>query len=405
MYGYVARQPIFNQQQLLIGYELLFRDGERNAFPDIDPDEATSRLLSEQHLLFGVERITANKLAFINFAEDSLLYHFPTSLDPSTTVIEIQESVLFSSELLTACRELYGMGYQLALDGYTFNPQWQPLLPFISYLKFDIRHHDLLRLPQQLRQLKEFKGKLLANKVESMTDFEQLQTMGFDCFQGYFFARPEMLRHKQLGHHQVHLLSLIAEAAEPELDFDKLVTVIERDLALSYKLLRFINSAYYARPRPIQSLKHAMVFMGEVELKKYIALVALSNLSETDQPELLNMSIIRARFCDQLIMAAGQKELQSSAFLTGMLSLIDALLEQPLEQVLQQLPLEPAIKDALLQQQGVLGQALQMVLYFEQADWDSYQQLADSLLPEKTDVRELYLGAVNWAEQLQQLNA
>ena len=404
MYGYVARQPIFNQQQLLIGYELLFRDGERNAFPDIDPDEATSRLLSEQHLLFGVERITANKLAFINFAEDSLLYHFPTSLDPGNTVIEILESVHFSSELLTACRELHELGYQLALDDYTFSPEWQRLLPLISYLKVDIRQHDLGNLPEKISQLKGFSGKLLAEKVETMTEFHQLQAMGFDYFQGYFFARPEMLKHKQLGHHQMHLLALIAEAAEPELDFDKLVLVIERDLGLSYKLLRFINSAYYARPRPIQSLKHAMVFMGETELKKFIALVALSNLSVTDQPELLKMSIVRARFCDQLTKASGQQELQSSAFLTGMLSLIDALLEQPLEQVLQQLPLEPAIKDALLQQQGILGQSLQMVLHYEQADWQHYQQQATALLDDKTDVRELYLDAVDWAEQLQQLS-
>lgn len=404
MHGFVTRQPIFNLQRQVIGYELLFRDQDCNERPDMDPDEATSRLLSEQHLLFGIERITGNKLAFINFAEDSLLYHFPTSLDPATTVIEIHESVCFSSELITACRELHRMGYQLALAGYTFTSKWQPLLPLIHYLKFDSAQDDLPLLLQQLRQHSGFTGKLLVNKVESMAAYQQLQSMGFDYFQGYFFARPEMLKHKQLGHHQMHLLSLIAEAAEPELDFDKLVQVIERDLGLSYKLLRFINSAFYARSRPIQSLKHAMVFMGEVELKKFIALVALSNLSVTDQPELLKVSIIRARFCEQLTKVSGHAELQSSAFLTGMLSLIDALLEQPLEQVLQQLPIAPDIKAALIEQQGHLGHSLNMVLYYEKADWKGYQQQANHLLDEHTDVRELYLDAIDWAEQLQQLH-
>lgn len=401
MYGFVARQPIFDKEQQLLGYELLFRDGEQNRFPDIDPDEATSRLLSEHHLLFGLERITGDKLAFINFAEDSLLYQFPTVLDPEKTVIEILESVHFSSELLTACRELHEQGYQLALDDFTFHSQWQRLMPYISYLKVDIRQTPLDGLAAKLAELKGFHGKLLAEKVETMAEFKQLQQLGFDYFQGYFFARPEMLKHKRLGHHQVHLLSLIAEAAEPELDFEKLVQVLERDLGLSYKLLRFINSAYYARPNPIQSLKHAMVFMGEVELKKFIALVALSNLSENQQPELLKLSIIRARFCDLVTKAAGQTELQSSAFLTGMLSLIDALLEQPLEQVLAQLPLVANIKQALLQQQGPLSQPLQLILDYEQANWQRCEQTSSQLLPAKTDMRSLYLDAIDWAEQLQ----
>ncbi|SEA05704.1 EAL and HDOD domain-containing protein [Alkalimonas amylolytica] len=401
MYGFVARQPIFDKELQLLGYELLFRDDDHNRFPNIDPDEATSRLLSEQHLLYGLERITGNKLAFINFAEDSLLYQFPTALDPSKTVIEILESVHFSSELLTACRELHKQGYQLALDDFTFHSQWQRLMPYISYLKVDIRQNPMDGLAAKLAELKDFQGKFLAEKVETMAEFEQLQQLGFDYFQGYFFARPEMLKHKRLGHHQMHLLSLIAEAAEPELDFDKLVQIMERDLGLSYKLLRFINSAYYARSKPIQSLKHAMVFMGEVELKKFIALVALSNLAEHKQPELLKLSIIRARFCDLVAKAAGHTELQSSAFLTGMLSLIDALLEQPLDHVLSQLPLEECIKQALLQQQGPLGQPLKLILDYEQANWQRYEDVADQLLPAKTDIRALYLDALDWAEQLQ----
>ncbi|MCC5825160.1 HDOD domain-containing protein [Alkalimonas sp.] len=401
MYGFVARQPIFDKEQQLLGYELLFRDSAQNRFPDIDPDEATSRLLSEQHLLFGLERITGDKLAFINFAEDSLLYQFPTALDPSKTVIEILESVHFSSELLTACRELHEQGYQLALDDFTFHSQWQRLMPYISYLKIDIQQNPLSGLAEKLAELKDFHGKLLAEKVETMAEFQQLQQLGFDYFQGYFFARPEMLKHKRLGHHQIHLLSLIAEAAEPELDFDKLVQVMERDLGLSYKLLRFINSAYYARPNPIQSLKHAMVFMGEVELKKFIALVALSNLAENKQPELLKLSIIRARFCDLVTKAAGQTELQSSAFLTGMLSLIDALLEQPLDQVLSQLPLESSIKVALLQQQGPLSKPLKLILDYEQANWQLCEQASSKLIPGQTDIRSLYLDAIDWAEQLQ----
>lgn len=400
MYCYMARQPILDAQKNLYGYELLFRDGESNAFPNINDDEATSKLITEHHLLMGVEKITGGQLAFINFSADTLIHHFPTSINPKSMVIEILETVPISSELMTACKQLHGMGYQLALDDHDFDPKWDIFLPYISIIKVDVQQFNLLQISKYVSRVRHYNVTLLAEKVETAEEFNKLRQLGFQLFQGYFFARPEMLKHKNISSSKLNLMLLIAEASKVELNFDDLSHIVERDLGLSYKLLRFVNSASFAREKPIGSLKHAMVYMGEAELKKFIALLALANLAENNGSELLNISVVRARFCDQLA-ALNQDELNPpSAFLTGLFSLVDALLEQPLAGLLQDLPILPEIKSALLEHSGKLGQYLELAKAFERTDWDSQQQLTRQVLNKAIDLSPLYLEAVDWAHGL-----
>lgn len=400
MYCYMARQPILDAQKNLYGYELLFRDGESNAFPNINADEATSKLITEHHLLLGVEKITGGQLAFINFSADTLIHHFPTSINPKSMVIEILETVPISNELMTACKQLHSMGYKLALDDHDFDPKWDVFLPYISFIKVDIQQFNLLQISKYVSRIKHYNVTLLAEKVETAEEFTKLHQLGFQLFQGYFFARPEMLKHKNIASSKMNLILLIAEASKEELNFDQLTHIVERDLSLSYKLLRFVNSASFAREKPIGSLKHAMVYMGEAELKKFIALLALANLTENSGSELLNMSVVRARFCDQLAMLNQDAMNPPSAFLTGLFSLVDALLEQPLAALLQDLPILPEIKSALLEHSGKLGQYLELAKAFEQADWDSQQQLTRQTLQRTVDLNQVYLEAVGWAHGL-----
>ncbi len=402
MYCYMARQPILDASKTLVGYELLFRDGVENSFPNINADEATSKLITEHHLLMGVEKITGGQQAFINFSADTLIHHFPTSIDAKSMVIEILETVPISSELLTACRELHRMGYRLALDDHDFDAKWDIFLPYVSIIKVDVRQFNLLQISKYISRIRHHPVTLLAEKVETAGEFEKLRQLGFQLFQGYFFARPEMLKHKKIASSKLNLLLLIAEASNLELNFEKLSAIVERDLGLSYKLLRFVNSASFARDKPIGSLKHAMIYMGEAELKKFIALLALANLSEDNGSELLKMSIVRARFCDQLAELNQDSINPPSAFLTGLFSLVDALLEQPLAPLLDDLPILPEIKQALLQHQGQLGQYLELAKAFEQADWQLQQQLSQQVLRQPQDLSPIYLQAVTWAEGLLQ---
>ncbi len=212
MYCYVARQPIFDRQKAVTGYELLFRDGVDNCFPNVNADEATSKLITQHHLLLGVEKITSGKQAFINFSADTLIHHFPTSIDPKSMVIEILETVPISDELLTACKELHKMGYRLALDDHDFDAKWDVFLPYVSIIKVDVRMFNMLQISKYLRRIAKYPVTLLAEKVETADEYEQLKQLGFDLYQGYFFARPEMLKHKQLGSNKLNLLALISES-------------------------------------------------------------------------------------------------------------------------------------------------------------------------------------------------
>lgn len=400
MYCYLARQPIFDTEKNLYGYELLFRDGVQNSFPDVNADEATSKLITEHHLLMGVEKITGGHLAFINFSADTLIHHFPTSINPASMVIEVLETVPISSELLTACKELHRMGYKLALDDHDFEPRWDIFLPYISYIKVDVRQFNILQISKYISRVKHHNVTLLAEKVETQQEFEKLRQLGFQLFQGYFFARPEMLKHKKIASSKLNLLLLIAESSKVRLDFEKLSQIVERDLGLSYKLLRFVNSASFAREQAIGSLKHAMVYMGEAELKKFIALLALANLKEDGPTELLNMSVVRARFCDQLSIKRGDPENPPAAFLTGLFSLVDALLEQPLQDLLNDLPILPEIKAALTAEAGDLGLYLQLAKAFEAGLWQQQQQIGSQLFSHAVDLNNMYLEAVSWTAGL-----
>ena len=294
------------------------------------------------------------------------------------------------------------MGYQLALDDHDFDPKWDIFLPYVSIIKVDVRQFNILQISKYIHRVKHHNITLLAEKVETQDEFEKLRTLGFALFQGYFFARPEMLKHKKLASSKLNLMLLIAESSQRELNFEKLSGICERDVGLSYKLLRFVNSASHGRGQSIGSLKHAMIYLGEAELKKFVALLALANLSESGPNELLNMSMTRARFCDRLAAANGDPDNPPAAFLTGLFSLVDAMLEQPLPELLEELPLLDDIKAALLHQHGQLGMYLQFARAFEAGDWQQQELLSQQLQHQVGNLSELYLDSVFWAFTLMQ---
>ncbi|WP_143871417.1 EAL and HDOD domain-containing protein [Catenovulum sediminis] len=317
MYAYVARQAILDVEQEICGYELLFRDSFENTFPDICPDKATSQILSGNHLTGGLEKITDGKCVFINFYEDTLIHRFPTSLDPKNVVIEILESVSVSEELLDSCRALKKMGYSLALDDHDFDPKWDIFLPYIDMIKVDVRQFNIIQISKYIRRIAGSGVKLLAEKVETKEEFEKLKTLGFDLYQGYFFARPEVLKSKQMQPSKLNLMRLVGQTASANMDMQKVAEIIEQDVALSYKLLRFINSPAIGTGQKITSLKHAAIYMGEVELKKFISLMALANACNEKPDEIMTLSLIRARFCSHLAINKGIVKIRQWHFWLG----------------------------------------------------------------------------------------
>jgi EAL and modified HD-GYP domain-containing signal transduction protein len=404
MYFYAARQPILDKNKQLFGYELLFRDSIENIFPDVDSDEATSKLIEASQFNMDLVDFTANKPAFINFTLETLERGLPKIVPKEELVVEILETIKPGKRLLAHCKELHELGYTLALDDYEHQSVWQHFYPYIDIIKIDV-------LATTVEQIKEIKLaispfphiKLLAEKVETPEQYQQMQDLGFDLFQGYFFAKPEMVKAKELSPSQMAMAELLYESSKPDLDLKAITAIFERDVSLSYKLLRYANSAMFARRAEISSIKQALVSLGSVELKRFNSLMFTANVNPNKPSELITLSMIRAKFCELCAENLPGKHDPSLFFLTGLLSMIDAILDEELTIVLDKLPLASSIKEALLTHKGPMAALIKLVELIEKAQWDKVQLVMDKLHLKKDDVLKHYNEAVNWGDELTKL--
>lgn len=402
MFAYVARQAILDRDKNVLGYELLFRDGKQNCFPNVAPDEATSKILASNHLTLGLDEITGGKLSFINFYEDTLLYRFPTSLDPMAVVIEIVETAPISKELLAACKHIKQLGYRLALDDHDFDPKWDVFLPYIDIIKVDIRESDYETIAKHVPKFLDAKVKLIAEKVETYEEFELYRDLGCHYFQGYFYAKPEVVKQKNIPNNKLSLLELIGESSKSEMNFDRINDIIERDVALSYMLLRFINNPTINKRNKISSLRHALNYMGEVELKKFVALLALANLGDAKPMELLQVSLVRAKFCELLAAHRHDSENPPKGFLVGLFSLIDAMLDRQMANLMANLPLSEDLKAALCGEKNNLLFYLELAKTFETGNWARTRKISQTLKVEQKVLHGIYNQAVVWSNAMRQ---
>ncbi|UAA38531.1 HDOD domain-containing protein [Paraneptunicella aestuarii] len=400
MFAYVARQAILDRDLEIQGYELLFRDGKQNCFPEIEPDEATSKLLTSAHLTLGLEEITEGKTAFVNFYEDTLLHGFPTSLDPKLVVIELIETAPITEGLVAACKHISGLGYKIALDDHNFDPKWEVLLPYTSILKVDIREMPIELTRKHIPKYIENGVKLVAEKVETYDEFHAYRELGFDLFQGYFFAKPEVIRKKELPASKMSLMQLMVESAAKEMDYDKINKIIEHDVSLSYMLLRFINNPLFNKRQKISSLRHALNYMGDGEVKKFIALLALANLGQEKPGELLAMSLIRAKFCELVAKECGESDNPPKGFLVGLFSLLDALLDKRMPDLMQKLPILDELKGALCGQKNALFLYLELVKCFEVANWNKVRAISNRIGVEQRKLHGAYNQSIVWSHAM-----
>ena len=403
MYFYAARQPIFNQNKQLMGYELLFRDGVDNVFPNTDGDEATSKLIEGSQFNFGLEDLTDNKPAYINFTLDTILKGYPSMLPSEQVVIEILETVQPGKRLLAAVQELKNKGYTLALDDYKHQKVWRHFYPYIDQIKVDLLITSDAEIAELIDATKGFENiKLLAEKVETNEQFEKAVSLGFSYFQGYFFAKPEMVKSKSLPPSEMALAELLYETSVVDVDIKKITSVFERDVNLSYKLLRYSNSAAFKRRAEINTIKQAVVVLGNQELKKFLSLLFAAQVSSEKPIELIKLSLTRARFCELLAQKHNGIRDTGMAFLVGMMSLMDAILDESMEGVMKKLPLSNLIKEALVQKQGILAQYLGLIKAYEQADWELTGEYCERIKFSNESLPKIYNQALAWGnEQLQ----
>ena len=405
MYFYAARQPILDRNKQLFAYELLFRDSIDNVFPEVDADEATSKMVDASSFSMGISEFTGSKPAFINFTLETLSKGYPTLLANEEVVIEILETVKPGKRLLALCKDLHDKGYTLALDDYVHQNVWAHFYPYIKIIKIDVLETSLEQIKEIIQAINKFPHiKLLAEKVETHQAYQQAVDLGFDYFQGYFFSKPEMVKKKSLSPSQVALAELLYETSKPDLDLAAITAVFERDVSLSYKLLRYANSPYFRRRNEIATIKQALVTLGLVELKKLIGLIFAANINPDKPSELINMSMARAKFCELVAPELTAKVDISFAFLTGLLSLIDAILDEQLETILDRLPLAEEIKKTLIEHKGPMGALIRQLEFIEQADWQKASLVMEKLGLDKEKTVKAYNQALAFAdEQAQQM--
>jgi EAL and modified HD-GYP domain-containing signal transduction protein len=396
---FAARQPILDKKKALFGYELLFRLSLENVFPDVDQEKATSKMVESLQFDLGLDKIADGKLAFINFTEHSLLSGYPELLPNEKVVIEILETVQPTNSMFGVLKKLRQKGYLLALDDFVHSSAWEPFYKLVDIVKIDFQEISQEDLTATLSALRKYPNiKLLAEKVETNREFRQAMDLGFSYFQGYFFSRPEVIKSVNLSAGQTSLAGLMNELSAIEPNFNKITQLFELDVTLSFKLLRYTQTAMFKRENKIKTIKQAVLVLGKVELERFVGLIFAAQFSENKPQELLRLSIQRAKFCELLAPLCNHNGDASSAFLTGMMSLIDALLDADLNAVVNDLPLSADIKIALLDNKGWLANCLILCKHFERGNWDRMERCCAKLGIPFQKVLDEYETASLWAE-------
>jgi len=398
---FVARQPIFDRNQTVIAYELLFRsNSDSTAFDGDNGDHATSSVLSHSFTSIGLETLTGGKPAFINFTKNLLLSEVATAFPCELVAVEILENVEPEEEVIEACKSLKAKGYTVVLDDFVLEEKFKPLVELADIIKIDFRSTSGSARAEVLKRASENSIKYLAEKVETREEFAEAVEIGYTYFQGYFFCKPEVISGRTVPGHKQTYLRLLAELADKNIGFARLEKIFKQDISLSYKLLSYINSPFYSFPKEIKSIRHALALLGLNEVKRWLCVVALGNSVGNKGAELIFISLVRGVFCEGLAPMLHMQKRQGDLFLLGFFSAIDAILEMTIEDILTDLPLQTDLKEALSGDLTGLGEVLKMTMALERADWQKCAELAHNLEIDYSKLSDIYLKAFREAHRI-----
>ena len=362
----VGRQAIFDRELEVFAYELLYRDaGGRCSFTD--GDMASSLTVLNAFMEIGLDRITGPYKAFINLTRPFFVDMPPIPFSRDRVVLEILEDVNVDEELLLGISSMAGHGFELAMDDYNFQPHLQPILPLVSYIKVEIQPGGMEELTRRMPELRATGARLLAEKVETAEQFEQLKALGFDYFQGYFFARPSIVRTDRVEENSAMVVRLLARLNDPDVPMQDVIDLVSRDPGLSFKVLRYVNSAGIGLRSKVESIQRAVVLMGLSRIRAWATLFAMAGLGNRPL-EILNVGLLRANLCERLcrLCRSGTPE---TAYTVGLLSVMDLMLSQPLAGLMDQLPLSDQVKRAIVAHEGGYGQLLEAAVTLERNEW------------------------------------
>jgi c-di-GMP-related signal transduction protein len=393
---FVARQPIFDREEKVFGYELLFRDGLENAFEG-DTDEA-SRATLDSSLLIGLDVLCDGRRAFVNCTRDTLIKGLVRLLPSTTTVVEVLESVPADPDVAAACRSLKEAGYLIALDDYIADDPRESLIDLADIVKVEMQLTSDEQRKVLIKKFGSGRCRMLAEKIETYEEFTRAKDLGFVYFQGYFFRRPEMLATHDVPANRLNYLRMLQEVSRPELNVAALEKLIKAEASICYRLLRYLNSAVFSFKSEIHSVRHALSILGEREVRRWVRLVAAVGAGQEKTSDLVLSALVRGRFGE--LLAPRVQHGESDLFLLGLLSLIDVMLETPMSEVLAKISLDHATKAVLLGQPSALRPIFQLMLAHESGEWQAAAALSDSVGIDSEDVAAFYWQAQQWAREL-----
>jgi EAL and modified HD-GYP domain-containing signal transduction protein len=395
---FIARQAILDINLKTIGYELLFRDSLENVFNGDSPEKATSKVILQNHILGDLADVCLGKLAFINFDEFTLLQKSPLLFNPKDIVVEIIETVNISDELVFNVAQLHKKGYVIALDDYDFESKWEVFFPYISIIKVDIEQVTFTQIEGLKKRLLSTNShiKIIAERIETNQQYQQFKALAIDYYQGYFFHKPEIKSGTYISPLKVNLIQLFLEAYKPHLDFNQLTEIISRDVTLVSGILKLVNSAAECGNIEITSIKQAITYLGTDKIKQYVAIISMSALSSESSPELFIESLVRAKMMELITKEKSFSHLKEKAFLTGILSNLDAILNLPMADIVKSFLFSSDIKLALSEQQGELSELLTLAKHYEVSTSKRVTRCIDSNKISETRLLNCYYDALKW---------
>lgn len=397
---YLGRQPILDRKQEIVGYELFFRTAGLDYAEFDSYSHASASVITNALAAFGIQEVLGGKFGFINVHLGLLLSEMLELLPISQSVLELLEIIRIDEQVVGRCRELKELGFKLALDDHEYSPDHADIYEIVDIVKIDILGTDAEGLPHIVKELRRWPVKILAEKVETIEQFEACYHMGFDLFQGYFFERPVILNKKRIDVSSMAMLKLLQQLTA-DANIHEIEQTFKANPSLSYNLLRLVNSVALGMREKIKTLRHAITMLGTDQIRRWIqlSLFAGNDVRGINNP-LLEMAAVRGRLMEILIMqkgvASARGDQSEAAFMTGILSLLDVLFETPMDEILSNLNLTDEISQALLSREGQLGELLTLAERLEVTDFDAVTLLLDKCAVTLDQLLTAQLEAFNW---------
>lgn len=399
---FIARQPVLDLNGYVFGYEILYRDSEANHFSESDADFASGNTLTRCFIDFGISELTNGKKAFINFTGEFLKNNIATIFPSDVIIIEILENIEITEDILLSCKVLKSLGYTLAIDDFTFQPGYDELIKLADIIKIDFRATPQEEIKKIIRKYWRPGLSFLAEKVETRNEYYAAVKMGFKYFQGYYFAQPEINKKKKFIAYKENRFRLMTLLNSENAEFEDIAKLIEGDLSFSYEILKLVNSAYYGRINQLKSIRFALVMLGMNEIKKWLYLAFISDLRNDQPEEIINISMLRGKFLENLAVYANKKQIASEMLTVGMFSTIDLLLNKPMQEALEEMHFSDSIRNVLSGKDttGFTAQCFNIALKYEQGEWDDAASAAAPLNITVLDLNAAYVDSIKWIQSL-----